>query len=91
MLIAKVGLPPGAEVERGVLEEIVNGNHAVDHYEVAPGEVTFYLWPRAADTKFRFYFRPRFAMKARSTASVLYDYYNPDAQVVLAPQRFVVE
>ncbi len=90
MLIGKVGLPPGAEVDRGMLEEVVGGDNGVDHYEVAPGEVTFYVWPRAADTKFRFYFRPRYAMRARGMQSVLYDYYNPDAQVVLAPPVFVV-
>jgi hypothetical protein len=29
-------------------------------------------------------------MKARTAQSVLYDYYNPDEQVVLEPASFVV-
>jgi hypothetical protein len=91
MMIAAVGLPPGAEVDRGVLENLIdNGKSGVDSYEVAPDHVTFYVWPRAADVKFRFIFRPRYAMKARTAQSVLYDYYNPDEQVVLEPASFVV-
>jgi len=74
-----------------VLEEIVgDAKSGVDSYEVAPDHVTFYVWPRAADVKFRFLFRPRFPMKARAAQSALYDYYNPDARVVLAPGSFVV-
>jgi competence protein ComEC len=53
--------------------------------------VTFYIWPRAADSQFHFVFRPRFAMKAQSAQSVVYDYYNPDERVVLAPTAFTVE
>jgi alpha-2-macroglobulin-like protein len=91
MMIARVGLPPGAEVDRGVLEDVVrNGENGVDAYEIGPDQVTFYIWPRAADVSFRFLFRPRFAMKARAAESMLYDFYNPDSHVVLAPESFVV-
>jgi hypothetical protein len=91
MMIAEIGLPPGAEVDRGVLEDIVgDAKSGVDSYEVAPDHVTFYVWPRAADVKFRFLFRPRFEMKARASQSALYDYYNPDERVVLAPGSFAV-
>jgi len=91
MMIAEIGLPPGAEVDRGVLEDIVgDARSGVDSYEVAPDHAKFYVWPRAADVKFRFLFRPRFAMKARAAQSALYDYYNPDERVVLAPASFVV-
>jgi uncharacterized protein YfaS (alpha-2-macroglobulin family) len=92
MMIAEVGLPPGAEVDRGALEEIISDwKKGVDSYEVAPDHVTFYVWPRAADIEFSFLFRPRFAMKARAAQSVLYDFYNPDSRVVLAPETFVVK
>jgi hypothetical protein len=33
---------------------------------------------------------PRFAMKAQAAQSTLYDFYNPDSRVVLAPERFVI-
>ena len=91
MMIATVGLPPGAEVDRGLLEDLINdGKSGVDSYEVEPDHVTFYVWPRAADVRFRFVFRPRYAMKARAAQSLLYDYYNPDERVVLEPATFVV-
>ena len=92
MVIAEIGLPPGAEVDRGTLESVV-GNYktGVDSYEVAPDHVTFYIWPCAADSRFQFLFRPRFAMNARAAQSVLYDYYNPDEHSVLPPDRFTVQ
>jgi A-macroglobulin receptor binding domain len=91
MMIAAVGLPPGAEVDRGMLESLVgDGKSGVDSYEVAPDHLTFYVWPRAVDLKFRFVFRVRYAIKARAAQSVLYDYYNPDERVVLEPPRFSV-
>jgi hypothetical protein len=91
MMIAEVGLPPGAEVDRGVLEDLIDDpNNGVDSYEVEPDHVTFYVWPRAADVKFHFMFRPRYSMKALAAQSVLYDYYNPDARVVLPPEHFLV-
>ena len=50
MVIAEVGLPPGAEVDRGTLANIVDDSSSgVDSFEVAPDHVTFYVWPRAAD------------------------------------------
>jgi hypothetical protein len=86
MAIAEVGLPPGAEVDRGTLDDA-----KVDSYEVAPDHVTFYVWPQANDTKFSFIFRPRYAIRAVTAPSVLYDYYNPDARVVLPPVAMVVK
>jgi uncharacterized protein YfaS (alpha-2-macroglobulin family) len=91
MLIAEVGLPPGAEVDRGVLQDLVDGwKYGVDAYEVAPDHVTFYVWPRAAGVDFKFAFRPRYAMKARAAQSVLYDFYNPDDRLTIRPEQFVV-
>jgi hypothetical protein len=91
MMIATVGLPPGAEVDRGVLDALIGDpTSGVDFFEVAPDHLTLYVWPRAADVKFRFVFRVRYALKARAAESVLWDYYNPDERVVLEPPRFAV-
>ncbi len=49
-----------------------------------------YLWAKAGGTAFDFTFRPRMGMKAKTAASVLYDYYNPEARVVVPPTTFVV-
>ena len=92
MLIARIGLPPGSEVDRGTLAAVVaDAKAGVDSFEAAPGSVTFYIWPRAADTSFSFVFRPRFALAAKSAPSVVYDYYNPDERAVLPPQVFTIQ
>ncbi|MGA2345535.1 MAG: hypothetical protein ABSF93_05980, partial [Candidatus Sulfotelmatobacter sp.] len=90
MMLAEVGLPPGADVDRESLENAVQGNYAVYRYDVLPDRVVLYLWPEAGGSTFSFHFRPRFAMQAETAPSLLYDYYNPDASVTLKPSRFEV-
>jgi hypothetical protein len=90
MLIARIGLPPASEVDRGTLAAATKAG-VVDSFEVAPDSVTFYIWPRAADSTFSFVFRPRFALAAKSAGSVVYDYYNPDDRAALAPQLFTIQ
>jgi hypothetical protein len=89
MMIAEIGLPPGAEVDRESLEEAKQTG--VDGYEVQPDRVVFYLWPSAGGSKFQFIFRPRFGINAMSAPSVLYDYYNPEANAAVLPVRFNVQ
>jgi hypothetical protein len=91
MLLAEVGLPPGAEVDRSSIETAIsNGSQGIDHYEVLPDRVVFYLWPRQKDAAFDFFLTLRFPMLAKSAPSVLYDYYNPDARTDLPPSRWRV-
>jgi hypothetical protein len=87
MMLAEVGIPPGADVDRGSLEDI-GWEGGSNGYEVRPDRVVFYLWPRAGGARFAFRFRPRFSMTAKSSPSRLYDYYNPESEVVLAPRVF---
>ena len=89
MMIAEIGLPPGAEVDRESLEKARDSG--VDGYEVQPDRVVFYLWPRAGGATFEFTFRPCFAMNALSAPSTLYDYYNPDANAAEVPVEFTVQ
>jgi uncharacterized membrane protein len=91
MLLAEIGLPPGADVDRESLESALHGaDRSFDRYDVLPDRVVFYLWPRAGGSSFSFKFRPRLAMKAKSSQSLIYDYYNPEAKAVLAPETFWV-
>ena len=89
MMIAEIGLPPGVEVDRESLEEAKQ--NGVDGYEVQPDRVVFYLWPSAGGSKFHFIFRPRFGINAMSAPSILYDYYNPEANAAVLPVRFNVQ
>jgi len=91
MMLAEIGLPPGAEVDRSSLEAVVDsGSAGVDRYDVLPDRVVLYLWPTAGGVSFDFYLHARMAMAAKSGASVLYDYYNPEALSEVQPVRWVV-
>ncbi|HQR40727.1 MAG TPA: hypothetical protein PLF26_20260, partial [Blastocatellia bacterium] len=94
MLVGEIGLPPGAEVDRESLERVIaDGRSGLYGYDVLPDRVVLYLWPRYYGVRgdVRFVFRPRYGMSALAAPSVLFDYYNPDARVTLAPPRFDVK
>jgi hypothetical protein len=91
MMLAEIGLPPGAEVDRSSLQRAMEASGwDINEFNVLPDKVVVYLWPHAGGTKFSFTFKPRFAMRALSAPSILYDYYNPEAQATVAPTPFVV-
>jgi hypothetical protein len=91
MLLAEIGLPPGAEVDRASLETAMkNSGWAINQYDILPDRVVVYLWPHTSGVAFDFKLRPRFAMTAKTAPSVVYDYYNPEARAVVEPVRFVV-
>jgi uncharacterized protein YfaS (alpha-2-macroglobulin family) len=89
MMLAEIGLPPGADVDRASLEK-EKEEGLIDAYDVQPDRVVFYLWPSAGGSKFEFRFHSRLRMEAKSGPSLLYDYYNPDATATVSPVRFVV-
>ncbi len=64
---------------------------SISRYELQPDRIVFYLWSwRAEGSRFSFRFTPRYAIRAKAVPATLFDYYNPDLKVVLAPQRFQV-
>jgi uncharacterized protein YfaS (alpha-2-macroglobulin family) len=88
MLLAEVGLPPGADVDRASLGKLLD-NWTISRYELEPDRIVFYLWSGAPEgEKFSFSFTPRFAVRAKAAPAKLFDYYNPDLSAVLAPQTF---
>jgi hypothetical protein len=92
MMLAEIGLPPGADVDRASLDSAMKGSDwGISQYDILPDRVIVYLWPRAGGTKFDFKFRPRFGLRAQTAASVVYDYYNPEARAIVTPVRFVVK
>lgn len=91
MMLAEVGLPPGADVDRASLERAMKeSGWAVNGYDVLPDRLVVYLWPYGGPARFQFKFRPRYGLNALTAPSQLYDYYNPEAQTVVPPTRFVV-
>jgi hypothetical protein len=90
MMLAEVGLPPGADVDRASLGELLD-TWTISRYELQPDRIVFYLWSSAAEgDKFSFRFTPRYSIRAKAAPAKLFDYYNPDLNAVIAPQRFVV-
>lgn len=90
MMLAEIGIPPGANVSRESLEkarEIEN----ISRYDILPDRIVVYLWAKTGGNKFNFSFRPRYGINAQTPASIAYDYYNPEAQATLAPLKFVVK
>jgi hypothetical protein len=91
MMIAEVGLPPGADVDRRILDEAVTkSGWTVSRYDVLPDRLVLYLWPHAGGVQFTFAFKARYGLKARTAPSKLYDYYNPDARVSLPSTNFII-
>jgi len=90
MMLAEVGLPPGADVDRTALGRLLDTG-TIDRYEVQPDRIVFYLWPSSAERKkFSFSFTPRYAVRAKAAPAKLTDYDNFDLNAVLAPMSFVV-
>ena len=92
MMLAEIGLPPGADVDRASLEKaMTETGWSLSRYDVLPDRVVVYLWPSRSSTRFQFKFRTRFGLSAQTAPSVLYDYYNPGARTVIAPTKFTVK
>ncbi len=91
MLMAELGTPPGADIDRESLDKAVRDSYSISRYEVLPDRVVFYMYASAGGTNFTFKFRPRYAINAQTPASVAYDYYNPLARAETKPLRFVVK
>lgn len=89
MMLAEIGLPPGAEVDRASLDKAQTAP-GVSGYEIQPDRIVFYLWPTAGGTAFSFTFRTRYRLDAMTAASNVYDYYNPEANATVAPVRFSI-
>jgi hypothetical protein len=88
MMLAEIGLPPGSDVDRESLET-ARATGTIQGYEVQPDRVVFYVWPEASGSRFEFQFHLRFGMDAMTAPSLLYDYYNPEANATVVPVRFV--
>ena len=90
MLLAEIGLPPGAQVDRATLESALSASDGqFNRYEVLPDRVILYLNPQAGGVDLQFAFALRFAVDALAAPSTVYDYYNPDSHFDLRPARFV--
>ena len=91
MLLAEIGIPPGADVSRESLQQAMETDWSVSRYDILPDKIVVYMWAKSGGTKFSFKFKPRYGINAQTPASIVYDYYNPEAQATVAPLRFNVK
>lgn len=91
MMIAEIGIPPGVDVDReGLQKQMSDNGWDLSSFDVLPDRIVAYVWPRAGGTKFSMSFTTRMAVDAQAAPHTLFDYYNPDASVTIAPDRFTV-
>ena len=90
MLLAEIGIPPGADVSRESLEKSFENDWYLSRYDILPDRIIVYRWSKAGDSKFNFSFKPRYGINAQTPASTIYDYYNEEAKATVAPLKFEV-
>ena len=90
MLLAEIGIPPGADVSRESLQNALESDWSFSKYDILPDRIVVYMWAKAGGTSFKFKFKPRYGINAQTPASTVYDYYNEEAKATVAPMKFVV-
>ena len=91
MLLAEIGIPPGADVSRESLQAAMDADWSLSRYDVLPDRIVVYMWSKAGGTNINFKFKPRYGIVAQTPASFVYDYYNEEAKATLAPLKFEVK
>jgi hypothetical protein len=91
MLLAEIGTPPGADVSRESLQAAMDADWSISRYDILPDRIVVYMWSKPGGTKLNFKFKPRYAINAKTPASTVYDYYNPEANATVAPLSFAVK
>ncbi|MBL8152365.1 MAG: hypothetical protein JNN15_20765 [Blastocatellia bacterium] len=90
MMLAEIGLPPGVEVDKESIKRD-DGAYGISSYEILPDRLIVYFWAYKNATTFKFKFRPKYKMKAKSASSQVYNYYNPEESATVAPSLFVIK
>lgn len=90
MVLTEIGLPPGADVDRRPLEA-AKASGAFSRYDILPDKVVVYSWTAGQPMAFSFKFKHRYGINAQAAPSIVYDYYNPEADSAQAPVRFKVD
>ncbi len=91
MLLAEIGIPPGADVSRESLEKAFENDWSLSRYDILPDRIVVYMWSKAGGSRINFSFKPRYGINAQTPASLVYDYYNEESKATIAPLRFLVK
>jgi hypothetical protein len=91
MVIVDLGIPPGFTVDPGDFAELV-GQKKIQKYSVTARQVTLYLGDvKPGDVKtYAYTLRPKYPVKAKTPATVAYEYYTPDHRAEAKPVEITV-
>src|SRR5262249_12436950 len=91
MVIVDLGIPPGFTVDAGDFAEMV-GQRRVQKFSVTARQVTLYLGDvKPGDVKtFEYTLRPKYPIRARTPATVAYEYYTPANRAAAPPVELTV-
>ena len=91
MVIVDLGIPPGFNVEAGDFAELV-GAKKVEKFTITPRQVTLYLGDvKPGDVKtFDYTLKPKYPIKAKTPATVAYEYNTPKNRATTQPVELTV-
>jgi hypothetical protein len=92
MVIVDLGIPPGFTADPGDFAEMV-GAKKVEKFSMTARQVTLYLGDvKPGDVKvFEYSLRPKYPIKAKTPATVAYEYYTPANRAAAKPVELTVE
>ena len=91
-VLLELGIPPGFNVDAGDFAEMV-GKKTVAKFSVTSRQVILYLGDvKPGDVlNFEYSLKPRYPLRARTPASVAYEYYTPANRAEARPVELTVE
>ena len=92
MVIVDLGIPPGFTADAGDFAEMV-GQKRVEKFSITARQVTLYLGDvKPGDVKvFEYTLRPKYPIRAKTPATVAYEYYTPANRATAQPVELTVE
>jgi hypothetical protein len=91
MVIVDLGIPPGFTVDGGDFAEMVKAKK-IEKFSVTSRQVTLYIGDvKKGDVKtFEYSLKPKYPIKAKTPATVAYEYYTPANRATAKPVELVV-
>ena len=92
MVMLELGVPPGFTVDAGDFAELVAAKK-VNKFSVTARQVILYLGDvKPGDVQtFAYSLKPKYPIKAKTPATVVYEYYTPANRAAARPVELVVE
>jgi hypothetical protein len=91
MVIVDLGIPPGFTVDAGDFADMVGANR-IQKFSVTARQVTLYLGDvKPGEVKtFEYVLKPKYPVKAKTPATVAYEYYTPKNRATARPVELQV-